>query len=43
VQREPVLAPEHKAIEKLLTFDMGKNTPERQGVIVGNLRMEEEL
>lgn len=40
---EPVLMPEHKNIKDLLTFYMGKNTPERQNFIVDNLRVEEEL
>ena len=30
-------------IQDLLTFYMGKNTPERQDFIVGNLRVEEDL
>ncbi len=40
---EPVLMPEHKTIKELLTFYMGKNTPDRQNYIVENLRVEEEL
>jgi topoisomerase-4 subunit B len=32
--------PEHKNINKLLSFFMGKNTPERQEYIVKNLRVE---
>ena len=40
---EPVLMPEHKTIKELLTFYMGKNTPDRQIFIVDNLRVEEEL
>lgn len=40
---EPVLMPEHKNIKELLTFYMGKNTPERQDYIVQNLRVEKEL
>ena len=40
---EPVLMPEHKTIKELLTFYMGKNTPDRQGYIVDNLRVEEGL
>ena len=40
---EPVLMPEHKTIKELLTFYMGKNTPDRQTFIVDNLRVEEEL
>jgi topoisomerase-4 subunit B len=40
---EPVLMPEHKSIKELLTFYMGKNTPDRQTYIVDNLRVEPEL
>ena len=40
---EPVMMPEHKSIKELLTFYMGKNTPDRQGYIVENLRIEKEL
>ncbi|MFM2177005.1 MAG: hypothetical protein RL015_1103 [Verrucomicrobiota bacterium] len=40
---EPVMMPEHKSIKELLTFYMGKNTPDRQTYIVDNLRIEKEL
>ncbi len=40
---EPVLMPEHKNIKELLTFYMGKNTPERQEYIVKNLRVEQDI
>ncbi len=40
---EPVLMPEAKTIKELLTFYMGKNTPDRQTYIVENLRVEQEL
>ena len=40
---EPVMMPEHKSIKELLTFYMGKNTPDRQSYIVENLRGEPEL
>jgi topoisomerase-4 subunit B len=40
---EPVMMPEHKTIKELLTFYMGKNTPDRQSYIVDNLRIEKEL
>ncbi len=40
---EPVMMPEHKSIKELLTFYMGKNTPDRQAYIVDNLRIEKEL
>jgi len=31
-----------KSIEEILTFYMGKNTPERQGFIIDNLKVEED-
>ena len=34
---------EHKSVKEMLTFYMGKNTPERQTYIVENLRIEKEL
>jgi topoisomerase IV subunit B len=40
---EPVLMPEHKNIKELLSFYMGKNTPERQDYIVQNLRVEVDI
>ncbi len=44
---EPVLVPstdgDHKNIKELLTFYMGKNTPERQEYIVSNLRVEQDI
>jgi len=40
---EPVLMPEHKNLKELLTFYMGKNTPERQDYIVRNLRVEQDI
>lgn len=33
----------HKSVKEMLTFYMGKNTPERQAHIVDNLRVEQEL
>ncbi|MCW0218566.1 MAG: type IIA DNA topoisomerase subunit B, partial [Prosthecobacter sp.] len=43
IRLEPVMMPEHKSIKELLTFYMGKNTPDRQTYIVDNLRIEKEL
>ena len=43
IRLEPVMMPEHKSIKELLTFYMGKNTPDRQLYIVDNLRVEKEL
>ena len=40
---EPVLMPEHRNIKDLLTFYMGKNTPDRQEYIVNNLRVERDI
>jgi topoisomerase-4 subunit B len=40
---EPVLMPEHKNVKELLTFFMGKNTPDRQDYIVSNLRVEKDI
>ena len=39
---EPVLMSKSKSIEEILTFYMGKNTPERQGFIIDNLKFEED-
>ena len=43
IRLEPVMMPEHRTIKELLTFYMGKNTPDRQTYIVENLRVEAEL
>ncbi|MCB1211010.1 MAG: type IIA DNA topoisomerase subunit B [Verrucomicrobiales bacterium] len=43
IRLEPVMMPEHRTIKELLTFYMGKNTPDRQTYIVENLRVESEL
>ena len=32
----------NKSIEEVLNFYMGKNTPERQGFIIDNLKVEED-
>ena len=37
---EPVLLRKEDNVEKMLEFYMGKNTPERQDFIIGNLRIE---
>ena len=36
------MASKSKSIEEILTFYMGKNTPERQGFIIDNLKFEED-
>jgi topoisomerase IV subunit B len=40
---EPVLLSKDTSISKLLTFFMGKNTPERQVFIIDNLKIEKDL
>jgi len=39
---EPVLLSKETSIKNLLKFYMGKNTPERQGFIIDNLRVEKD-
>ena len=39
---EPVILTKDKSIEEILEFYMGKNTPERQGFIIENLKVEED-
>jgi topoisomerase-4 subunit B len=43
IRLEPVLMSKEKSIEEILTFYMGKNTPERQGFIIDNLKFEEDF
>ena len=40
---EPVLITKDHSIEEILTFYMGKNTPDRQKFIINNLKTEEDL
>ena len=40
---EPVILGKDNKIQEILTFFMGKNTPERQKFIIDNLRVEEEV
>ncbi len=40
---EPVILKENTSIDKLLTFYMGKNTPDRQQFIIEKLRIEKDL
>jgi len=40
IKLEPVILRKDTSIAKLLTYYMGKNTPERQGFIIDNLRIE---
>ena len=39
---EPVILTKDKSIEEILEFYMGKNTPDRQGFIIDNLKVEED-
>ena len=43
IRLEPLLLEEKTSISKLLEYYMGKNTPERQDFIIGNLRIEQDL
>ncbi len=43
IRLDPVNLSKTDMIQELLTFYMGKNTPDRQHFIVGNLRIEEDL
>ncbi len=43
IKLEPVRLHKDDTIADLLAFYMGKNTPERQDFIIGNLRIEEEV
>ena len=40
---EPVLVTKDAAVQDLLSFYMGKNTPERQEFIISNLKVEKDL
>ena len=43
IRLEPVRLKKDDTVSRLLPFYMGKNTPERQGFIIENLRIEEDL
>lgn len=43
IKLEPVILNKETQIEDLLKYFMGKNTPERQGFIIDNLRVEKDL
>lgn len=43
VKLEPIILSKETSIKKLLTFYMGKNTPQRQGFIIENLRVEKDM
>jgi topoisomerase-4 subunit B len=43
IRLEPIILRKDTSISKLLTYYMGKNTPERQRFIIDNLRIEKDL
>ena len=43
IRLDPVNLSKNDVIQELLTFYMGKNTPERQNFIISNLRIEEDI
>ncbi|BDD03537.1 DNA topoisomerase IV subunit B [Aureibacter tunicatorum] len=43
IRLEPVILQKQTSIEQLLTFYMGKNTPNRQNFIIDNLRVEKDV
>ncbi|MEM9389309.1 MAG: DNA topoisomerase IV subunit B [Bacteroidota bacterium] len=43
IRLEPIILKKETTVNQLLTFYMGKNTPDRQGFIVENLRIEKDL
>lgn len=43
IRLEPVILSKDQSIEEILTFYMGKNTPERQDFIIDNLKVEEAI
>jgi topoisomerase-4 subunit B len=42
IKLEPIILRKETSIQKLLAYYMGKNTPERQGFIIDNLRVEKD-
>ncbi len=43
IKLEPVMIQKDTHIQQLLSFYMGKNTPDRQSFIVGNLKVEKDI
>lgn len=43
IQLEPVILEDNAKIEDILTYYMGKNTPDRQKFIINNLKVEEDI
>ncbi|MEL7585492.1 MAG: DNA topoisomerase IV subunit B [Prolixibacteraceae bacterium] len=42
IRLEPVMLKKHESVSQMLEFYMGKNTPERQDFIIGNLYVEKD-
>lgn len=42
IRLDPVLVPDNTSIDQILSYYMGKNTPERQKFIIENLKVEED-
>ena len=43
IRLDPVMLDKEMSIDQLLTFYMGKNTPDRQKFIIDNLKVELDL
>ncbi len=43
IRLEPIILRKDTSIKQLLTFYMGKNTPDRQDFIIGNLKVERDM
>lgn len=43
IRLDPVMLDKDKSIEEMLSFYMGKNTPDRQEFIIDNLKFELDL
>ena len=43
IRLDPVLLHREASIKEIMSFYMGKNTPERQTFIIDNLRLEEDI
>jgi topoisomerase-4 subunit B len=43
IRLEPVILNTETSIQKILSYFMGKNTPERQNFIIDNLKVEKDI
>ena len=43
IRLDPIVLKKEAAVQKLLNYYMGKNTPERQQFIIDNLKVEKDL